>query len=153
MRRQRVQMDGQILLGVLDLTRAAAGFGGGFNPPAVALLFDQIAGTVQHAAHGQAVLVSYDNVCHMGNFPPPGAQSSKFAAAEEAGGDAPLKPANASVVGSRTKACGGAKSASCPNSQHVRTIQPLRIGTIRGSSQTKHSVFVSKPRAAPRPFF
>ena len=111
MRRQRVQMDGQILLGVLDLTRGRRrDSGAGSIHPAVALLFDQIAGTVQHAAHGQAVLVSYGNVGHMGNFPPPGAQSSKFAAAEEAGGDAPLKPANASVVGSRTKACGSARA-------------------------------------------
>jgi hypothetical protein len=86
MRRQRVQMDGQILLGVLDLTRGRRrDSGAGSIHPAVALLFDQIAGTVQHAAHGQAVLVSYGNVGHMGNFPPPGAQSSKFAAAEEAG--------------------------------------------------------------------
>jgi hypothetical protein len=67
---QSVQMAGQILFGVLDLPgvrRRASG--GRFNLPAVALLFDQVAGPVHHPAHRKAVLVCNSDRRHMGKLP------------------------------------------------------------------------------------
>jgi len=67
--RQGVQVAGQILLGVLDLPGVTPRFRGRFDPPAIALLFDQAAGTVHYTAHRKAVLVSNRNRRQMGNFP------------------------------------------------------------------------------------